>query len=137
MNVTYEKKNAMTFIGYHTEIRPEEGYQKCPEFWNKEYAVKYARLWQTMKPETPIEEAILANRIGMFAICADAETEGIFAGCNFWGWGGYAKPASDHIFWQKGDPYCGDPAQEEQGLNSIFAADSTTLAIIKNYADRL
>ena len=23
MNVTYEKKNAMTFIGYHAEIRPE------------------------------------------------------------------------------------------------------------------
>jgi hypothetical protein len=48
MNVTYEKKDAMTFIGYHTEIRPEEGYQKCPEFWDKEYAAKYARLWQTM-----------------------------------------------------------------------------------------
>ena len=43
MNVTYEKKDAMTFIGYHTEIRPEEGYQKCPEFWDKEYAAKYAR----------------------------------------------------------------------------------------------
>ena len=41
MNVTYEKKDAMTFIGYHTEIRPEEGYQKCPEFWDKEYAAKY------------------------------------------------------------------------------------------------
>ena len=53
MNVTYEKKDAMTFIGYHTEIRPEEGYQKCPEFWDKEYAAKYARLWQTMKPENP------------------------------------------------------------------------------------
>ena len=26
-NVKYEKKPAMTFIGYHTEIRPEEGYQ--------------------------------------------------------------------------------------------------------------
>ena len=25
-NVTYEKKEAMTFIGYHTEIRPDEGY---------------------------------------------------------------------------------------------------------------
>ena len=39
MNVVYEKKSTMTFIGYHTEIRPEEGYQKCPEFWDKEYAV--------------------------------------------------------------------------------------------------
>ena len=35
MNVKYEKKPEMTFIGYHTEIRPEEGYQKCPEFWTR------------------------------------------------------------------------------------------------------
>ena len=41
MNITYEKKDAMTFIGYHTEIRPEEGYQKCPEFWDKEYNARY------------------------------------------------------------------------------------------------
>ena len=70
MNVTYEKKDAMTFIGYHTEIHPEEAYQKCPEFWDKEYAAKYTRLWQTMKPENAVEKAILENGIGMFAICA-------------------------------------------------------------------
>ena len=63
MNVKYEKKPEMTFIGYHTEIRPEEGYQKCPEFWDKEFAAKYTRLWQTMKPETEIEKAILENEI--------------------------------------------------------------------------
>lgn len=73
MNVNYEKKEAMTFIGYHTEILPEEAYQKCPEFWDREYAAKYARLWQTMQPETDVEKAILDNGIGMFAICADAE----------------------------------------------------------------
>ena len=73
MNVKYEKKLEMTFIGYHTEIRPEEGYQKCPEFWDKEFAAKYARLWQTMKPETEIEKAILENEIGMFAICSESE----------------------------------------------------------------
>ena len=79
MNVTYEKKNAMTFIGYHTEIRPNEGYVKCPEFWEKEYNKKYARLWQTMKPETPVEEALLANNIGMFAICTESEN-----GFDYW-----------------------------------------------------
>ncbi|MGN1160861.1 MAG: hypothetical protein ACI4SX_01310 [Candidatus Fimenecus sp.] len=47
MKVTYEHKPAMTFIGFSTSIRPEEGYQKCPEFWDKEYTQKYARLWQT------------------------------------------------------------------------------------------
>ena len=73
MNVTYEKKEAFTLIGYHTQIRHEEGYQKCPEFWTTEYSEKYARLWQTMRPETPVEKALLENNIGTFAICADAE----------------------------------------------------------------
>ena len=44
MKVTYEHKPVMTFIGYSTSIRPEEGYTKCPEFLDKEYAQKYARL---------------------------------------------------------------------------------------------
>lgn len=73
MDVSYEQKEKMTFIGFHTEIKPEEGYVKCPEFWEKEYAEKYARLWQTMNPETPVEAAILENGIGMYAICADSE----------------------------------------------------------------
>lgn len=69
MKVKYEHKPSMTFIGFSTSIRPEEGYAKCPEFWDKEYSQKYAKLWQTMKPETPIEKAILENQIGMYAIC--------------------------------------------------------------------
>ena len=43
MNVTYEHKNELTFIGFHTEIAPDEGYRKCPEFWDKDYNEKYAR----------------------------------------------------------------------------------------------
>ena len=76
MNITYEHKQAMTLIGFSTQIRPDEGYVKCPEFWDKEYSQKYARLWQTMQPKTPTEKAVLENGIGMFAICA--EKEGIF-----------------------------------------------------------
>ena len=74
MNTTYEHKNELTFIGFHTEIAPDEDYRKCPEFWNKEYNQKYARLWQTMQPETSVEAAILENGIGMFAICADCNS---------------------------------------------------------------
>ena len=73
MNVTYEHKPAMTFIGFFTSIRPEEGYVKCPAFWDEAYAQKYARLWRTMQPETPVEQAILENGIGMFAICDEKE----------------------------------------------------------------
>ncbi len=62
---------------------------------------------------------------------------GPFAGCNFWSWGGVAQPATDHVFWQRGDDYTGDPAQEQPGLNSVFAADSSTLAVIARYAKLL
>lgn len=44
MNVTYEHKSAMTFIGFSTAIRPEAGYVKCPAFWDTEYSRKYMRL---------------------------------------------------------------------------------------------
>lgn len=76
MKVTYEHKPAMTFIGFSASIRPEEGYLKCPEFWDREYTRKYARLWQTMRPETAAEKAILENGVGLFAICD--EREGFF-----------------------------------------------------------
>ncbi len=79
MNVTYEHKSALTLIGFHTEIAPDEGYRKCPEFWDREYNEKYARLWATMKPETPVEAAILENGIGTYAVCAENET-----GFSYW-----------------------------------------------------
>ena len=60
----------------------------------------------------------------------DRESGGLFAGCNFWAWGGFAGQNPDHVFWEKGDDYTGDPAQEQQGLNSVFATD-ITIEIIK------
>lgn len=72
----------------------------------------------------------------VFSLVADnAEAGGKFAGCNFWGWGGFAKPK--HEQWQVGDDYTGDPAQEAQGLNSVFASDSSTIAIVKEQVERM
>ncbi|GHT10955.1 endo-1,4-beta-mannosidase [Bacteroidia bacterium] len=60
-----------------------------------------------------------------------------FAGCNFWAWGGFARPSDDDvIWWQIGDDYMGDPAMEEQGLNSVFDTDST-IGVIKKYAEEI
>ena len=49
----------------------------------------------------------------------------------FWGWGGFANPSEEYEYWKPGDDYTGDPAQEQQGLNSVFASDSTTITLIK------
>ena len=72
----------------------------------------------------------------VFSLVGDNATSGgHFAGCNFWGWGGFAQPK--HNQWQVGDDYTGDPAQEDQGLNSVFATDTTTLQVVKAEVDRM
>ena len=67
-------------------------------------------------------------------ITDEAAGGGLLAGFNFWGWGGLAEPSEDHLMWQPGDDYTGDPAQEEQGLYSVFASDTSTVRIISYYA---
>ena len=67
-------------------------------------------------------------------IAEQAQNGGLLTGCNFWSWGGFAEPS--HTYWQRGDDYTGDPAQEQQGLNSVFVSDST-ISIIKNYTSLL
>lgn len=70
-------------------------------------------------------------------VIASSQTGDQLAGVNFWGWGGYANPSSEHVYWQRGDDYTGDPAQEEQGLNSVFASDSSTVALIRETNEKL
>ena len=64
-------------------------------------------------------------------VVESAKTGGLLAGVNYWGWGGHAKQSETNIYWQKGDDYCGDPAQEQQGLNSVYACDASTMEVIK------
>ena len=72
----------------------------------------------------------------VFSLVAEnAEKGGKFAGCNFWAWGGRANP--QHEQWLPGDDYTGDPAQEAQGLNSVFSTDTTTLEIVKKQVVRM
>lgn len=72
----------------------------------------------------------------VFGLIYDARRKGgLFAGCNFWGWGGFATP--EHDDWQVGDPYTGDPAQEAQGLNSVFATDKSTISVISRWNKKL
>ncbi len=87
----------------------------------------------TMEPRA-MEECPTSNRNMLYAFIFDhvkesASQHGYLRGCNFWGWGGEAVPV--HQQWLPGDPYTGDPAQEDQGLNSVFACDTTMLELIK------
>ena len=63
---------------------------------------------------------------------------GAFAGINVWAYGGLgnANAEGDGV-WQAGDDYLGDPAQEPQGLNTVFASDQTTLNLINKAHQQL
>jgi mannan endo-1,4-beta-mannosidase len=56
------------------------------------------------------------------------------AGSNFWGWGGLAAGRNSDGRWRPGDPFLGDPPHEDQGINSVFLADSSTLGVITEHA---
>ncbi|MBQ9191224.1 MAG: cellulase family glycosylhydrolase [Bacteroidaceae bacterium] len=58
----------------------------------------------------------------------------VLCGINFWGWNGEAR--NEHIWWQPGDPYMADPAQEEQGLYGVFDSDRT-VKVLKRAARQL
>lgn len=65
-------------------------------------------------------------------VVESARSSGLLAGCNFWAWGGFASQSPVNLYWKPGDDYCGDPAQEQQGLYSVYADDSTTVNVIVN-----
>lgn len=84
----------------------------------------------TCRMQTPVTNRDLYYA-SVFNSIVESHTEGGWLrGCNFWGWGGNALP--QHQQWLPGDPYTGDPAQEDQGLNSVFALDETTISLISD-----
>lgn len=120
-------RNASEYIKVHRESLDKalgEGKRKpivLEEFGYPRDDMRYA-------PGTPV-----TGRDGFYTHVFDEVVRGgDLQGVNFWGWGGLAVPA--HDTWQPGDPYTGDPAQEAQGLNSVFINDSTTVALIKKAA---
>ena len=64
-------------------------------------------------------------------VASSVKKGGPIAGCNFWGWGGNGK-VRDAV-WQQGDDYLCDPPHEPQGWYSVFADDSSTIAIIEEF----
>lgn len=123
-DVENAKKEASKYINEHLELArkykkpvtleefgyPRDGFQFKKDVTTRARDIFYQHIFDT------IGEAY--------------KNEDVFAGCNFWAWGGFAEVVDDHDFWHKGDDYTGDPAQEAQGLNSVFAGDKSTIELI-------
>ncbi|TRX59960.1 hypothetical protein FNH22_07860 [Fulvivirga sp. M361] len=59
------------------------------------------------------------------------------SGVNFWAWGGEGRPRVPKAIWKQGDDLIGDPPHEYQGWYSVYDTDSSTLEIIKRYANEM
>ena len=124
-NVENACKNALDYIMPHKELMDSVGKPLVLEEFG------YPRDGFVFKPGTPTEGRDRFYEY-IFSLVTDND---IAAGCNFWGWGGLAKPG--HDTWQPWEDYTGDPAQEAQGLNSVFVSDHGTIDKIRNAAKKL
>ena len=88
--------------------------------------------------ESLLKKASLKNRNQFYqAIFKRLEEsyqeQNVLGGVNFWGFAGYANTNQQRGKWEIGDDFSADPPQEPQGLNSVFATDTSTLNLIYTY----
>jgi mannan endo-1,4-beta-mannosidase len=95
------------------------------------------RDYESFEPGSPVtyRDLYLEYVFGLLEESMQANSP--VAGSNFWSWGGYGIPQHDDYRWRPGDPFVGDPPQEPQGLNSIFAQDTSTMDLIRTHALRI
>lgn len=129
-NLPRAKENTKKYIDEHTAVAKKYGKPVVLEEFG------FPRDGFQFSKETSTAARDEYYRYVFDLIRQDRENGGPFAGCNFWAWGGFAAQTPGHVYWEKGDDYTGDPAQEQQGLNSVFATD-TTIEIIKAETDKL
>ena len=130
-NLEKAKQNSKVYIDEHLEVAKK--YQKplvLEEFG-------YPRDGFCFDKSSPVTARNAYYKYVFEQIVNHAASHSLFAGCNFWGWGGFAVPSEVHEYWVPGDDYTGDPAQEQQGLNSVFASDTATINLVKSYVRRL
>lgn len=75
------------------------------------------------------------DRYYEWALKFQREKSGLSGVC-FWAFGGITWFPTNGELWKKGQPFRGDPPQEEQGLNGIYSSDSTTWRLIGRYKIR-
>jgi len=97
-----------------------------------------ARAGESLSPEENTDNRDQFYSSVFSLLVESKENKGALAGYNFWGFGGYGKSANrTDGKWEPGDDFTADPPQEPQGLNNVFASDTTTLNMIKEYNEKV
>lgn len=123
---------AKEYIQEHTELAAK---MKKPVVMS-EFGLP--RSGESLSPDANINDR---NKFysSIFSLLTESyDKQGVLAGYNFWGFGGYGKSANrPNGKWEPGDDFTADPPQEPQGLNNVFASDTSTLEMIKGYNQKV
>jgi mannan endo-1,4-beta-mannosidase len=66
-----------------------------------------------------------------------SQPNSVVAGADFWAWAGEGRPRAAEAIWKTGDNFIGDPPHEPQGWYSVYDKDSTTINVIRQYAQKI
>jgi mannan endo-1,4-beta-mannosidase len=123
------EKKALNYLQQHIAFAQEIGKPVTLE----EFGIPRDR--HDYSPKAPTTYRDHYYTVLFDAMYRSAKSGSPMAGSNFWTWGGKGQARDLKTFvWQEGDDYTGDPPQEPQGRNSVFASDKSTLEIIRKYA---
>ncbi len=74
MDYKVEEEKELVFVGFKTTIKENEGYDKCPKFWD-EINEKY---FSNINDGSELSKAIMKYSIGSFAICVNNNDSNCF-----------------------------------------------------------
>lgn len=124
-------KNAINYMNEHVIVAEK---LKKPIVMSE---FGFPREKESLSPTASIENRNTFYNAIFQEIEKSKATNGVLAGLNFWGFAGYANTNPETGKWQQGDDFTADPPQEPQGLNSVFASDTSTLKMIKKSNKKL
>lgn len=92
-----------------------------------------------MKPETKTEKRDEFLKDILYEVVLHLKRKRAIGGVHFWGWAGEGRPDEDHDDhrWRHGDAPTGDPPDTLQGRFSIFDQDTSTRAVLVDYAKQI
>ncbi len=126
------KERALAYLDKHVALASSLGKPLVLE----EFGIP--RDGHSFSPDSPTTVRDAFYELVFRRILEDAQAGGPCAGSNFWTWGGYGRARNpEDPTWRRGDMFTGDPPQEPQGRNSVFATDETTLAVVSRYTARM
>jgi mannan endo-1,4-beta-mannosidase len=123
------KRNARMYIQQHVEFARK---------LNKPIVLSefgLGRDYESFEPGSSVEYRDAFLEFIFNIVQSQINSGSALAGTNVWSWGGFGIPQHADARWRPGDPLVGDPPQEPQGLNSVFASDTTTLKVIREHIE--